>query len=285
MKHQLIGFLCLLMGYGLVSCGLPETEIQKKTTGKIVSLNGSITEVIAALGFFNQLVGVDVTSNYPDSVNTLPKMGHNRNINVEALIAADPDFVYCYSDALKPEIQTQLQAAGIEIKTFDEPKDLSGVHKLIQGVAAALGATDKSAILQKALEADVAQLKASSDTPRVLFIYARGAGTINVGGTGTGVDAMITMAGGKNAAADIDGFKPYTAEAAVKANPDIILLFDSGVESLGGIDAVLALPGLQQTNAGKLRRVYAMEGQLLSGFTPRTGKALLQLQNFFTQPQ
>jgi iron complex transport system substrate-binding protein len=273
------------MGYGLVSCGAPKTEIQEKTTGKIVSLNGSITEIIAALGFLNQLVGVDVTSNYPDSVNMLPKMGHNRNINIEAIIAADPDYVYCYSDGIKPEIQSQLQAAGIEIKTFDEPKDLGGVHKLIQGVAAALGATDKSAILQKILEADVAQLKALSDTPRVLFIYARGAGTINVGGAGTGVDAMITMAGGKNAAADISGFKPYTAEAAVKANPDVILLFDSGVESLGGIDAVLALPGLQQTNAGKLRRIYAMEGQLLSGFTPRTGKALLQLQNIFTQAQ
>lgn len=285
MKHQLIGCICLLMGYGLVSCGAPEPTVQEKTAGKIVSLNGSITEVIAALGFFNQLVGVDVTSNYPDSVNMLPKMGHNRNINVEAIIAANPDYVYCYTDAIKPEIQTQLQAAGIEIKTFDEPKDLSGVHQLIAGVAAALGATDRSTMLRKTLEADVAQLKATIDTPSVLFIYARGAGTINVGGAGTGVHAMITMAGGKNAAADIDGFMPYTAEAAVKANPDIILLFDSGVESLGGIDAVLALPGLQQTNAGKLKRVYAMEGQLLSGFTPRTGKALLQLQDFFAQPQ
>ena len=47
---------------------------------RIVSLSGTISEIICDLGRQNQLVGVDVTSTYPAALDKLPKVGHNRNI-------------------------------------------------------------------------------------------------------------------------------------------------------------------------------------------------------------
>ena len=68
-----------------------------------------------------------------------------------------------------------------------------------------------------------------------------------------------------------------TPEALINANPDYILLFDRGLQSLGGKEGVLKIEGVSATNAGKKMNIISMDGQLLSGFGPRLGEATLQL--------
>jgi len=57
----------------------------------------------------------------------------------------------------------------------------------------------------------------------------------------------------------------------------VILLFDSGLASLGGIDGLLAVPGVAQTTAGKNKAIISLDGGLISNFGPRTGEAALAL--------
>jgi iron complex transport system substrate-binding protein len=90
---------------------------------------------------------------------------------------------------------------------------------------------------------------------------------------------MIEAAGGLNAGAEVGiaGYKPITAEAVVAARPDVFLAFTKALESIGGVDALLQLPGLAQTPAGVSRRVFHLDDLYLGGMGPRTGKALLDL--------
>jgi iron complex transport system substrate-binding protein len=111
----------------------------------------------------------------------------------------------------------------------------------------------------------------------VLFIYARGGGTLMVGGTGTPAAAMIRLAAGENAVSAFDGFKPLTAEAVTTAAPDVILVPSRGLATLGGVDGLVAQPGIALTPAGKARRVVAMDDLLLLGFGPRLGSAVREL--------
>ncbi|HTN17434.1 MAG TPA: ABC transporter substrate-binding protein, partial [Chitinophagaceae bacterium] len=89
--------------------------------------------------------------------------------------------------------------------------------------------------------------------------------------------AMIKLAGGENAVSGFEDFKPLTPEALLNANPDVILMFTSGLESLGGMDGLLKVPGIAMTNAGKKKQVIEMDGQYLTGFGPRLGKAIAEL--------
>jgi len=57
----------------------------------------------------------------------------------------------------------------------------------------------------------------------------------------------------------------------------VILLFNSGLKSLGGVKGLLQIPGVAETNAGKNKAVITMDGALLSGFGPRVGKAAAHL--------
>ena len=98
-----------------------------------------------------------------------------------------------------------------------------------------------------------------------------------VAGQDTAADTMIGLAGGINAVRGYSGYKSLTSEAAVAAAPDLILLMDSGLESIGGAQGLWQLPGLALTPAGQQGRVLSMDGLFLLGFGPRLGQAALAL--------
>lgn len=241
---------------------------------RIVSLNGTVTEVVCALGFEKSLVGVDVTSTYPASVQKLPKVGHNRNISAEPVLALQPDLILATSNFLAPSVIEQFNATGVKTVVLQQEYSVEGTKKLIREIAAALQATEKGAALCKQLDQQQQALKVIPQSKKVLFIYARGAGTMMVAGQETPLDKIITLAGAKNAASGFKDFKPLTTEALVAANPDVILLFDSGLESVGGVTGLLKVPGVPQTTAGKQQKIVAMDGQFLSGFGPRVLEAV-----------
>lgn len=267
----------------LASCGMPSTNEQAAKTVdslRIVSINGTVSEVLAGLGLADQIVGVDVTSTYPERLKDRPKVGHNRNLSMEGILSLEPDLVIGTTSDIKPEAIKQLQQTGIHVQLFDRTFSPDGTKALIRQVGDSLDLKQTADSLLQQLDDElekVSSFAASSPKPRVLFIYARGAGTMMVGGSGTPIDEMITLAGGDNVAKDLEEYKPLTPEALVKYNPDVILLFDSGLSSLGNIDGILTVKGVSETNAGKNKKIVEMDGQLLSGFGPRLATAIDEL--------
>lgn len=251
---------------------------------RIVSLDGTVSEILCDLGLQSLIIGVDVTSTYPEALKKLPKVGHNRSISAEGVISLKPTLVLTSTNAgTKSEVIEQIKSAGIKVITFQQEFSVAGTKKLIQDIATTCQVGSRAKPIIKKLESDLAQVKKAPNSPKVLFIYARGTGTMMVSGRGTPIEKMIELAGGVNATPDFENYKPLTAEALVTANPDVILLFDSGLESLGGTAGLLAVQGVAQTNAGKNSRVIVMDGHLLSGFSPRLGKALQELSQKISQ--
>jgi iron complex transport system substrate-binding protein len=244
---------------------------------RIVSLNGAITEVVCALGFEKALVGVDVTSTYPAAIQQVPKVGHNRNISAEPVLALQPDLILATDNFIQPAVIEQFKNVGVKTVLLKQEFSVEGTKKLITSIAAALQVSAKGAALCKQLDKEQQELHIAAQDKKVLFIYARGAGTMMVAGKETPLDKIIGLAGAKNAATGFNDFKPLTPEALVTANPDVILMFDEGLKSMGGIDGLLKVQGIPQTNAGKQKKVIVMDGQLLTGFGPRVIQAVKEL--------
>jgi iron complex transport system substrate-binding protein len=247
---------------------------------KIISLNGTVSEILAGLGLEHNIIGTDVTSNYPESLKSKPKVGHNRNISAEGIIALQPDVVTGLTTEIKPELAAQLKTAGIKLVLFTQEFSADGTRKLIKDVAASFGGQQQAAGMIKKLDADLSaanKLNKTTTKPKILFIYARGTGTMMVAGDNTPLTKIIQLAGGQNAVTGFNDYKPLTSEALVAANPDVILLFSSGMESLGGAAGLLNVQGVSQTNAGKNKKFITMDGELLTGFGPRLGQAVAQL--------
>lgn len=281
-KHIALAGFAFIFSLAFTACDVSNTsETGITDSTKIVSTNGTLSEVLVDLGFENNIVGVDVASTYPASLQQKPKIGHNRDISAEGVLALGANLVVGVTAMIKPEVAEQIQASGTNLLLFDHQYDVAGTKQLIRAVADSLQRPAKGDSILAELDSDLALADSivaqSGSKPKVLFIYARGTGTMMVAGQRTQLDEMIELAGGVNAVQGFHDFKPLTSEALIAANPDVILLFDSGLSSLGGIEGLLQVQGINQTNAGKNRKVVEMDGQFLTGFGPRLGKAILEL--------
>jgi len=281
-KHIFLIGLGFTVFFSLHSCTVSTpTEDKLTDSTKIVSTNGTLSEIIVALGLEDNIVGVDVASTFPDRIREKPKIGHNRDISAEGVVALGADLVLGITEMIKPEVAEQIRKSGVRLLLFDHDHSVEGARQLIRAVSDSLGLAAKGDSLLKAFEMGLAEAHSITekfeDTPKVLFIYARGSGTMQVAGQETQIDKIISLAGGVNAVQGFTGFKPLTPESLVAANPDVILLFTSGLASLGGIEGLLEVQGVKETNAGKNSKVVEMDGQLLTGFGPRLGKAIAEL--------
>jgi len=250
------------------------TEIK---TDRIVSLNGAVTETLAALDVAGNIVGRDVTSTFPADLKATD-LGHVRSITAESILALQPSMVFGTTKDVNPNLNEQLQKANIPLVLIDQEYSIDGSKKLITEVATKLKKDNYQPLLDN-ISNKMTTVKAFDKKPKVLFIYARGAGNLMVAGSGTPLHSMIELAGAENAAAALTDFKPLTPEALLTTNPDVILMFDKGLQSLGGVDGLLKIEGISTTNAGKNKKVVTMDGQYLSGFGPRVGDAVVELHN------
>lgn len=271
----------------LLACNKKETnqsstdaiENEAEQNQKIVSLNGAISEALVILGAESQIIGVDVTSTYPESLKTkATDLGHVRSITAESILSLKPNVVFATSKDVNPTLNEQLKAANVSLKIINQEYSTESTKKLITEIAKFLKKENYQPLLEN-IDRQIAEIKPFEKKPKVLFIYARGAGNLMVAGKETPLHHMIELAGADNAAATITDFKPLTPEALLTINPDVILLFDTGLQSLGGIDGLLKAEGISATNAGKNQKIITMDGQLLSGFGPRLGKAVVELHN------
>lgn len=250
-------------------------EVDEDT--RIVSLNGSVSEILVGFGLEDKIVGVDVTSTYPASLKELENLGHVRNLTAEGILSLEPTLVLGTANEVSPDALEQLRQAGIAVYLPEQEYSVNGTENLITALADTLNMDEKGQEMIEGIRSKLETVEKPSEAPSVLFIYARGAGTMMVAGEGTQMQTMIELAGGRNAVSGFSDFKPLNAEALVEANPDVILMFESGIQSLNGIEGLLEVPGVAQTEAGKNKRLITMDGQYLSGFGPRLGDAVKEL--------
>lgn len=273
------------LALALVACSpsqkpaAPPAVAPRAAPTRIVSVGGPVTETVFALGAGGLVVGDDTSSLYPEAATKLPRVGYERTLSAEGVLSLSPSLVIASSEAGPPAVLEQLRSAGVRVELVPGGASVEGAKRRISTIAQLLQRDPAPALA--ALEADLARARAfvgkTPTHPKVLVLYARGANTLFVFGRGTSADAMLSLAGAENAVTAFEGTRPLTSEAVVQAAPDVILLPSRGLESLGGVDGLLQLPGLGQTPAGKAKRVVTLDDLLLLGFGPRTGEAALQL--------
>ncbi|PEN07737.1 hemin ABC transporter substrate-binding protein [Longimonas halophila] len=271
-----------LLSTALLLLGSASTAAAQDTEAeRILPLGGSVTEIVYALGEGERVVGVDASSVYPEAATEKPDVGYYRQLSAEGVLSLNPALILALEGTGPPAVLDQLRSADVRVETIADEPTVEGAKQKIRRVAELLGRADAGDELIAEMERQLSEartLREEADaTPHVLFIYARGSGTMNVAGSGTSAEAMIELAGAENALTGIDGFKPLTAEAVVEAEPDVILMLTRGLDSVGGVEGVLEQPGIELTPAGENCRIVAMDDLLLLGFGPRLGTAVRAL--------
>ncbi|PJZ43872.1 ABC transporter substrate-binding protein [Leptospira brenneri] len=261
----------------LVSLILLSSTLTAETPTRIVSLNGTVTEILFALGAGNQVLADDTSSYFPEKAKTLPKVGYQRTLTPEAILIHKPDLVLGLEYAGPAQTIQQLKDTGINVQILPEKLTTEGAEERIKTIGSLVGKTKEANALAKQFNSEMKQLKIVKTKVRVLFLYSRSVSSIFVAGKNTAADVMIQLSGAVNVAEKISDFKPLTPEALIDLNPDIILMPEISVEGLGGENGVWAINGMSHTNAGKNKRLTTMDDLMLLGFGPRLPQALKTL--------
>lgn len=248
---------------------------------KIITAGGTITEVVHALGFGEDIIATDITSTYPASMQDLPSIGYRNQIKAEGILALGPDLVLAEEGYMSTDVVNQLKAAGLQVQFFAKPKDIAATYTIVTEIADFLEVPEKGNAIKSSIEADMKALEnylqTQSAKPSMAFVMARGLEMVFVAGEETFAESMINMAGIEYVGNGFKDFIPLTPEALVSMNPDYLLFFESGIQSIGGLEAVKNIRGIENTTAFKQNQILALDGQYLSGFGPRVGKAALEL--------
>lgn len=249
----------------------------RPSTERILVLGGAIGEIIYSLGSGSSVVAADITCTYPEALHDVPKVGYQRTISAEQALALNPTLVLASEEAGPPAALEQLRSAGVRVVTIRGGHDVDGAIRKIAAVAEALGCPERGRALIDSLRRDLAASARDTAQRRAIYVHARGGSGLQVAGSGTAADAMLRLAGAVNCVQEFAGYKPLTAEAALATAPEVIVISAAGLQSLGGIDALLRTPGIAGTPAARSRSVVAVDDLYMLGFGPRLGLARADL--------
>lgn len=258
-------------------------QVTVTDVSRIISVdrNGTLGNIVFALGLGPRVVGRDQSTTFP-SAESLPVVtGNGHQLNAESVLALDPTVVLVDKSTTPPQAVDALRASQIPVVAFTDTRSVGSTPALIRHVAAALGARPAGESLVARTEAQIAQAASTiprpSGDPTMAFLYIRGPRLVLLAGPQSGADDLIAALGGTDAgtaAGFSAAFTAISAEALLRANPDVILVMTQGADSVGGLDGVLALPGIADTNAGRARRVVQMDETEVLSFGPDIGNVL-----------
>lgn len=265
------------------------TEVEVADVSRILPLDiyGTLSRIVYELGLGDNVIGRDVSSSFPEIADRPLVTTDGHQLNAEAILALNPSVIITDTSLGPWDVVLQLRDAGVPVVVVDSHRSPENVEALTEAVGAALGLPDQGRELGARTRAQITEAEESiaTITPdsetrqlRTVFLYARGsAGVYYMFGEDSGADALITAAGGYDVSSDVGwkGAKPANDEGLIAAQPDVIIMMNKGLESVGGVDGLLEkFPAMEQTPAGANRRVISMNDDLLLSFGTRTPAVL-----------
>jgi len=246
---------------------------------RVIALANGSAEIISGMGYKNILIGRDIASSDP-ALKSVEIVTSGHQIIAEKILSLTPDLVLIDDSSGPQSALTALGNAGIKMVLISQAWTLVDIDKKISEVAAAIGTVETGIEFTQALAAVGNQVTPIATGTRIAFLYLRGTSSIYlIGGKGSGADSLISAIGATDVGAQTlaNPFNPMTSEALARLNPDVFIVMSKGLESVGGVDGLLALPGISQSMAGKNRAIVSVDDSLLLSFGPRTPSLITQL--------
>src|SRR5262245_7531776 len=152
LRHLLFSSSLLAVAVAPASAADPKPAAPRPE--RVVALNGVVTEIVCALGAGQRLVGVDISSTWPPSVASLPRVGYQRSISAEGVLSLKPDLVIGTHDAGPPEAIEQLRGAGARVIIVDHAPGLTAAAERVRAIGKAIALELRADSLARALTRD-----------------------------------------------------------------------------------------------------------------------------------
>jgi iron complex transport system substrate-binding protein len=231
--------------------------------------------MVFAIGAGDGLVGRTTYCNYPVAAQKIDVVGDTLKPSIERIIALRPQVVFVSTASQLEAFTAELEAHHIAVYVTDS-HDLEGVFRSMERLADILGKRPQADELLKQLRRRVdAVAEKIKSRPTVRVFYQVSYEPLYTIGRDAFLTDLIERAGGVSVTADVPGAWPrYSAESALAANPEAIVLATGGSLGEGNSRVAGALTRSPAVNRG---RVYKINADYLSRPGPRLVDGLEEL--------
>ncbi|MCD6574920.1 ABC transporter substrate-binding protein [Candidatus Aerophobetes bacterium] len=258
--------------------------IINKEPERIVSLSPGNTEILFAIGAGDKLVGVTTYCNFPPEVKKIDRIGGFTTPNIEAILNKKPDLIIASYGNGEDNIK-KLKELGIPVLSL-YPRSVEDVLEDIKLVGKATGYENEAIKLVDTLEKKINLVKAEAKKipegkrPRVLYLvwYPE----LWAAGKGTFADDLIEIAGGRNIASDVQGWKIIGKEIVIDRDPDVIFCSGMGKNSIILKEKILQDTDLQRVSALKNGRVFTIPSDIVERPGPRIVEGLEKIKEYLS---
>lgn len=240
---------------------------------RIISLAPHLTEMVFAAGAGDTLVGVVEYSDYPDAAKILPRVGDAFRVDIERVMALDPDLVLAWSSGNPPQMVDQLLARDIPVTRL-EPGGIEQIAEQIEFIGDLAGTADKARATAAAFRQRLTHLKqlyAGRDILTVFYqISPRPLYTINERQI---ISEAISYCGGSNIFADLNELAPIVSpEAVVAGDPQVII-----APRFANEDPFERWRAIESMRAVRHNALYTVDADLVARATPRLLDGVVQI--------
>jgi iron complex transport system substrate-binding protein len=281
----------LLVPFAILCCGCsgppapPAVEIGVRDSlgrtvavpnqaNRIVSLASSNTEILFALGLDAEIVGATEFCTYPEAAKAKTRVGGfaPQTFNVEVIAALKPDLVLAGGELHRPVIES-LERIGVPVAGF-QGESFRAIQENVESIGRLVGKPDAAAEIVRGMKASLAAVaKRVEGKPRPTVFYLVSDDPLMTAGKNSMITEVISLAGGDNVFADVDGDYPrINDEEILKRNPSIVLVPNYGHDGKTKTPQVLA-----SLEAVRTKHVFVVDADPISRPAPRIVKAVEQI--------
>lgn len=248
----------------------PEPAVAKR----IIALAPHITELLYAIGAGEQLVAVSAFSDYPAAARELPQVANYAGVNLEAILALQPDLVIAWKTGNVAADISRLQQFGINV-AFSDPLQIDDIATELRYMGRLTGRQQQAETVAVQFETQLAAINAAYLTkPRLKAFFSMGTEPLTTVANQAWPAQAMEICGANNIIANAKGDYPQPGiEQVLQAQPKVIIQATAGAKP-ADISFWQAYPVIPAVALGQY---VTVDADLLYRTSPRTLQGIQQL--------
>lgn len=245
----------------------------EKPAMRVISMAPHVTETLFAAGGGSRIVGAVNYSDYPEAAKSIPRIGSNREIDLERVISLKPDLIVAWMHNNSERQIEMVRKLGVPVYLSD-PQKLEGIPDNVARLGQLMGTQAVADPAAAELRRQLASLRsryAGRPTVRTFYqVWDKPLYTLS--GRHIITDAL-RLCGGENIFDKLTVTAPIVSiESVLQADPEAV--FGTAEKNYGGVNLWKPYASLTATRNGNL---FTVDGNLLNRSGPRmiAGTAVL----------
>ncbi len=242
--------------------------LHAKEFQRIVALSPHAVELLYSIGLGDKIIATVESADFPEAASKIPRIGNYTGIQIEKLLALNPDLVVAWKSGNKSSDLAKLESLGLNI-VYSDPQNIAEVFSDLRELGELTGHREEAEILIDHLVKRYQSIKAKfKHRSKVTVFYQLWHDPLTTIGPASSIDSLIADCGGENVFNHVSAPYPIVSlESVLVKNPKVIIIpHHSGSE----IEKQQGWSKWPEISAVKNNKIFILNGDLIHRFTPRT---------------